>query len=120
VVGDGAAGDFFLLNPASQPVLFGPKTTAWPTSGVALRGVSGYLQNTGVPVDLTGGGGGGVATASCGSSQKITGGGYVLAGTATGAVITRSYATSDVTWSVTVTGAVSATSLTAYAYCVYD
>jgi hypothetical protein len=116
---DGTTGDFYLRNPFSQPILFGPKTTAWPTAGAVLQGVSGYIQNTGTPVDLTGGSGAGVATASCGSSQKVTGGGYLLAGIPTGAVITRNYATSDTVWSVTVVGAVSATAITAYAYCVY-
>lgn len=116
---DGAAGDFYLRDPGTQPVLYGPRTTTWPSTGVSLAGVSGYVRDTGTPVDLTGGSGAGVATADCGASQKVTGGGYVLAGVPTGAVITRNYATSDTTWSVTVVGATSATSLTAYAYCVY-
>jgi hypothetical protein len=114
--GDGTVGDFYLQNPGSNPVLYGPKAASWP-AGVSLLGVSGYNTGTGTPINVSGGSG--TAVVTCTSGQKIIGGGYELAGTVTDGVITQNRATNNTTWSVTLAGGVGATTLTAYAYCAY-
>lgn len=44
----GVDGDFYLRNPATDPVLYGPKVSgAWPGSGVSMGGSAGVTGPTG-------------------------------------------------------------------------
>jgi hypothetical protein len=45
----GVDGDFYIQNPATAPVLYGPKASgSWPGSGVSLTGGGGFYQTVAV------------------------------------------------------------------------